>query len=300
MEPIAAVAEREKERHSRRRSSSGRTLPPPKPIPFPREQTRQDWEAYRAAVEERPVTQLCPVCKSNEVVFRLAQGQWPDALVYPIGTTAKHVMMPCPSCGTAARKRWIARNCGLEVREQRTKMIAWLCPPFLEHPDWTGQRQFARSVIEQAIVDRAGLFTFWGDFGSGKTMAAQIVVNEMRNLHITEGYYATMAQILDHLRSLYAAHADSSAFWQRLLDVPVLAIDEVTRFKETDWSRQQLFMLVDTRWRRRHSHLTVFTTNDDPNAELPPDEPIGYLFSRMRQGVLVELRGDVRKAVGDR
>ena len=44
-------------------------------------------------------------------------------------------------------------------------------------------------------------------------------------------------------------------------------------------------------------HLTLLATNDDPTVSLPPGEAFGYLYSRTREGVLVELRGDMRGAM---
>ena len=122
-------------------------------------------------------------------------------------------------------------------------------------------------------------------------------VRWLREVQGVEGFYAPFAVVLDHLRSLYRDNADTSTFWQRLLDVPALAVDECSRFKATDFAREKLFVLADTRYRRRHSHLTLFATNDDPRQHLAPEDAIGYLFSRMREGTLIELRGDVREAV---
>jgi len=157
------------------------------------------------------------------------------------------------------------------------------------------QRQAAKEAIEWAVLERRGWTTFFGDFGAGKTFALKIVVNEMRVKEI-ECLYAPFASVLDHLRSLMGQRAESSYYWQRLLDVPVLALDEVTRYYETEWARERLWLLADTRYRRSQSHLTLFATNDDPREALPPGEAVGYLYSRMRQGRLVELRGDVRPA----
>ena len=71
-------------------------------------------------------------------------------------------------------------------------------------------------------------------------------------------------------------------------------------FYATEWACEKLFLLVDTRYQRQDSHLTLFATNDDPRKELPPAEAIGYLFSRMREGDLIELRGDMRPALHKR
>lgn len=205
--------------------------------------------------------------------------------------------MRCPTCGTEGQKAWARRHCGLEPQEQAHRLHHWHIPAM--SPVRQRQREVARAAMKQAIKDRVGLLTFWGDFGSGKTLAMQIVVNELRELHVLDGYYAPFAAILNHLRQLYNQRSGSSDYWQRLLDVPVLALDEVTRFRaDSEWQQEQLFVLVDTRYRRRHSHLTLFATNDDPRQSLPPEEGIGYLYSRMREGVVLRLEGDVRAVVG--
>ena len=265
--------------------------------PFPNTLTPADWEAHRATAAGRPMQSTCPKCRGVGFLFR--KGDDADVPVYQYGTIAKDVMLPCPACGTEGRKRWLAQHSGLEASERGRKLHDWRIPN-LPSAAWQQQRKDARLAMAEALDTRTGWFSFWGDYGSGKTLALQIVVNELRELQTVEGYYAPFAVVLDHLRSLFNADrgTDISAYWRRLLDVPVLALDEVTRFKATDWAMQQLFVLADTRYRRRASHLTLFATNDDPRQSLSPDEAIGYLYSRMREGDLIELRGDVRAAVG--
>jgi len=207
----------------------------------------------------------------------------------------------CPTCSEPARKRWLASMCGLDGKTMDLRLADWNGGNW---PDVDGaekeeriqQRRVAWKAIKDALDKRSGIHTFYGDFGSGKTHALAVIVNECRE-KLIESYYVPMASVLDHLRSLYGKKRDTSEYWQRLLDVPVLALDEVTRFNATDWAQDKLFVLADTRYRRRTSHLTIFGTNDDPRKGLPPGECVGYLVSRMREGVLVELRGDMRPAV---
>lgn len=192
----------------------------------------------------------------------------------------------------------LAQRSNLEKRERDLMLTDWKVPSIPDHPGWMAQRRTARQRIEGAIEAQAGLFTFWGDFGAGKTMAAQVVVNELRQRHAVKGAFTTFAGILEHLRAMYGRNEDSSLYWEQLLDVPVLVVDEVTRFNEaSEWQCEKLFALVNTRYRRKDTHLTLFTTNENPNQALPPEEGIGYLFSRMREGKIVELRGDVRAAM---
>ena len=238
-------------------------------------------------MQGKPLEAVCPVCASLGMVKdpSLADAQ------YIYGQ-----MIKCPVCKEAERRYWLVSHCGMEGAMLDVRLAGW------QGGSWAGesaaevkrrqqQRQDAYLRIRRAIKDRHGLFTFYGDFGAGKTHALAVVCNELRDA-LVETYYAPLASILDHLRTLYGQKADTSAYWQRLLDVPVLALDEVSRFNATDWAREKLFVLADTRYRRRDSHLTLFATNDDPH------EGDNYLYSRMRQkgNVLVELRGDVRSA----
>ncbi len=236
---------------------------------------------------------VCPVCKGiGWIAIAPKNG---DAW-FPLGTQASSVVERCEICGRPGRLRWLAKHSGLEYDEQQRMLSAFQVPQ-LERPEWTAQREAVRPALQEAIQNQCGLLTLYGDFGSGKTLALQVVVNELRQ-QMVEGYYAPFALIVDHLRNLFATGQDSSAYWQRLLDIPVLALDEVSRFDEgRAWIRDRLFVLADTRYRLRRSHLTLFATNDNPRAALPTSDAIGYLFSRMREGRLFELRGDLRSAV---
>jgi len=248
------------------------------------------WETARAAVAGRPVPIVCPQCKGTGVVFPRPE----NGVYYARGAAIKAV--PCPLCARDTRQDWLANHSGLEGGERGSKMHDFRAIRFKER-DKTAQRKQAKHLIEQAIEERHGLYSFWGDFGSGKSLALRIIVNEMRVLHLQEGYYASFAAIIDHLRGLFSRREDVGTYWDRLLRIPVLALDEVTRFDDRGWILDKLFVLVDTRYRLKASHLTIFATNDDPRKALPPEDGIGYLFSRMREGHLCELRGDVRSVV---
>jgi len=207
-------------------------------------------------------------------------------------------MMDCPVCSAGQRVAHIAARSGLKQQERTVMLADWKVPVIPDHPGWSAQRKQARALLTTAITDRHGFYTFWGDFGGGKSLALRIVVNELREHHGVDGYYALSAGVLDHIRTLIGSNEDTSAFWDRLLNVPVLALDEVDRFKATEWAHEKLFVLIDTRYRQIETHLTVFGTNTDPSVNLPPEEALGYLYSRMREGKRQWLRGDMRQYVG--
>jgi len=248
---------------------------------FPATSTARDWQQHRAGLYKLPVQVDCPECGGLG---------W-------LKDERTRQAVRCQTCTEPERRAWLVRHCGLEESQLDYSLDDWRLGEWEagKQAAYQEQRRQARGAMEQVIERRTGLLTLWGDFGSGKTLALQIVTNELRG-RLVESYYVPLAFVLDHLRELYAQAVEWSDYWQRLLDVPCLCLDEVTRFYETDWAVERLWMLMDKRYQRRTSHLTVLATNNDPRQRLPTSEAIGYLYSRCRQGTLVELRGDMRAA----
>ena len=255
---------------------------------FPQPMTVKAMAAYQAGWGLVPLPATCPECGGTGWLRPDVAYTHPD-----FGKPYR-----CPICSEGARCQWLLDHCGLVGEQLRVTLADWRPGAWRGDPQGDvkiSQRSIARTAMGQAIKERSGLYTFWGDFGAGKTLALSIIANELRAKD-TEVFYAPFALLLEHLRSLARQGEAWSAFWQRLVDIPVLCIDEVTRFNETPWARERLFMLADTRYIRRGSHLTCFATNDDPRPVLSTSEDIGYLYSRLRHGTLIELTGDMREA----
>lgn len=234
-----------------------------------------------------------------QYLFKPVERFGKDALIYPLGSPAAEYMVPCRSCGTEHALQKNADESNLEGREQKVMLAHWKVPNFSDHPGWCAQRRRGKQIMSKMLQVKAGLLTLWGDYGSGKTMGAWVMVNEMRTLHNARGYFATFAEVLENLRGMYGKDQDTSDYWERMLSIPVLAIDEITRFNESSqWAQEKLAQLVDTRYRKRDTHMTILTTNENPNQRYEDeDRGLGYLFSRMMEGELVELGGDVRPLV---
>jgi DNA replication protein DnaC len=191
----------------------------------------------------------------------------------------------CHVCTGGTRQLWLNKYSGLSQGELQRSMD--------DYKMLTPQHKNAKMMIDKALNTRAGLYSFWGDFGSGKSAALTTVTAEIIRVGV-EAYYSPMAKILDHIRSMYATHQDSTAFWDRLLTIPCLALDEVSRFNDTPWAKEKLFILADQRYRLRGTHITLFATNENPTEDWSTAEAIGYLFSRMNDGDIVRLEGDLR------
>ena len=188
------------------------------------------------------------------------------------------VVVPCHRCATGEHRAAMARRSGLEQREQLYTLDDWRIPAL--EPELQVQRRRAKTAIQCAVQYRRGFYTFWGDFGAGKSLALHIAINELRKAGIA-GCYEPMASILEHLRQAYEHRDGTGNYWQRLLSIPALAIDEVTRINGTEWAHERLFELIDVRYRKRRTHATLLATNDDPTQSLPPEhKSMGYLYSR--------------------
>lgn len=130
------------------------------------------------------------------------------------------------------------------------------------------------------VLDKGyGWVYIHGDYGVAKTLILKIATAE----HIKAGVnsaYARMAEIIDHLRQAYDKN-DPSAESQRRLDrwadIPLLCIDEFDRVRDTEYSIEKRFVLMDRRYEDalRGRSITIMAANTHP------DKLEGYLADRI-------------------
>lgn len=97
-----------------------------------------------------------------------------------------------------------------------------------------------------------GWLVLAGPAGSGKTHLAACVVN--RRVELGEpALFVGCADLLDRLRAGYGAGVEGGAgvVAERVLDVPLLAVDAVGSQYETGWSDEKLLQVFDHRYRLR-------------------------------------------------
>lgn len=109
-----------------------------------------------------------------------------------------------------------------------------------------------------------GWVTLSGPHGSGKTFLLAAIVNESLRADV-EAVYTTAADLLADLRRTYDKDQDTSfsTLFEQLLGVPVLCLDEIEKFSATAWAEEQIFRLIDHRYRAWDQGLTVLATNRD-------------------------------------
>ena len=136
-------------------------------------------------------------------------------------------------------------------------------------------------AVRETIKRGHGWVFLYGGFGVGKTFIQKIAVAEVIRSG-KEAAYVRMAEILDHLRESFQEGIQESEnerldYWSK---IPVLAIDEFDRARNTEYMNERRFVLMDRRYEgaTRENSITILSSNEDPS-NLP-----GYLYDRVRDG----------------
>lgn len=169
---------------------------------------------------------------------------------------------------------------------------------FLDLPGKEAARDVAINILSQAPAP-AGFYTFYGDYGRGKSMLLKAITNGFREAD-TSAVYSTMAEALASVREFYGNDKTNAAekLIEKFQTIRVLCLDEVDRINLTEWSKETMFRLLDYRYAAQDRMLTVLATNQAPD-NLP--EQLHYLASRMTEGMIVEVGGeDIRPGVAVR
>lgn len=211
-----------------------------------------------SGVVEPEVREVCPVCRGRGFVV-------PDVRV---GHPDFGRAFPCPECRSVPEGRSLLAFSNLgglaEVRFENTvpSGISGLAGSevlFLEALEWCCG--YAGSPDGWVVLT--------GPAGSGKTHLAACVVN--RRLELGEpAYFVVCADLLDHLRAGYGpgAEAGFDELLERVMEVPLLAVDGVGSHYGTPWSEEKLLQIFDHRYRRR---LPTVVTLSVPLARVGSD-----------------------------
>jgi len=193
--------------------------------------------------------------------------------------------VPCPTChdGNLARRL-----------SEMSQLTGELTGARLRNFEVRRGTETAFTAVRDYLHDPRGFLTLWGGYGCGKTRLLASLVNECTEARIGAVYY-TLPDLLAVLRESVGDNAYSRQH-ARILSVRVLAIDEVDKARLTDWAKEQVYQLVDSRYRLRHAQGTVFAMNVTPNRN---DTDLGYLYSRMTEGAIIQITaGDMRGRLG--
>lgn len=114
----------------------------------------------------------------------------------------------------------------------------------------------ARAAYD-AAQDGASII-FGGSVGTGKThLAASIVLHAIGDGKV--GVLRTVPDLMDDLRALAERSAERQELMNGLVECDVLALDDLGAEKQTEWTDEMLFKLIDKRYLAQRP--TIATTN---------------------------------------
>lgn len=115
--------------------------------------------------------------------------------------------------------------------------------------------------LEENIESGRGIY-FWSTTkGSGKTMTATALANELINKHHKMVKFATSLDILDEIRSTYDPRSEESEskLLSDLVNTDFLVIDDFGTERATDWAGEKFYQIVNNRYINKK--VTFYTSN---------------------------------------
>lgn len=235
-----------------------------------------------------------------------------DPKVIRMNTRATAAEEVCPICfGTGTRieptKGAIICDCRRTNRGTRALDAARIPPRFRKCsirnyfpvPGNDSQyfaHSFANRLIEEYPAVETGLL-FMGSVGVGKTHLAIAILRELIERKGVAGLFYESGSLLKAIQDSYNPVSQSSEM--RVLapvyQAEVLVLDELGATVPTNWVRDTLYQIINTRYNEKR--LTIFTTNylDDPDTK----EATKRLESKQKEiqsrGFSDENRDEVKK-----
>lgn len=107
-------------------------------------------------------------------------------------------------------------------------------------------------------------FYLWSDVkGSGKTMLAAAVANELIHTHNKNVKFATSIDILDEIKATYDSHEGDteSQLLEDLVTTEFLVIDDFGTERVSEWRGEKFYQIINKRY--IGNKVTFFTSNYD-------------------------------------
>lgn len=117
------------------------------------------------------------------------------------------------------------------------------------------------------IENGKGLYLWSDTKGSGKTMVAAAIANELINEHHRYVKFATSLDILDEIKATYGRRyrdeeeSAESKLLKDLVSAEFLIIDDFGTERSTDWAGEKFYQIINKRYINKK--VTFFTSNYD-------------------------------------
>ncbi|TGM97366.1 ATP-binding protein [Leptospira dzoumogneensis] len=202
---------------------------------------------------------------------------------YMVYDESQNRMLPCV-CHNArielAKVEYLVKKAGIpsKYKYRTLKSMDTTHLSFLAAYDW------AETLVDKwnsSGTIRQGLY-LWGATGSGKTLLACGILNELILRYGTECRYAKinrdfLSTIRDSYQKESELHGMEQTIKKQFTDVEVLVLDDFGANKESDWANSQLYDLIDARY--EEEKVTILTSNIQ--AKDWKDKAEGRIYSRL-------------------
>lgn len=200
----------------------------------------------------------------------------------PVGDPQFGQLVPCERCGEVARRR-IAR-----FDRHSSRLGRALRQRFCNF-DLSGDAAAATEAFNAALLfakDPQGWLVIYGPKGNGKTHLAASIANHLIDDRQVPTLFLTAPDFLRGLRqevkaSVQGEGGPSASLLDVAQEAPVLILDDLGAEQLTEWAEEQLFLLLDGRYRRELP--TVVVTNEELR-DLP-----SRIYSRLGDRTLCRL-----------
>lgn len=197
--------------------------------------------------------QICPLCKGRGWVF-----------------TDYNTVKEC-ECGLIEQERQNSKLRFASIpetyRNVSLKDMRFSCYQRKESKDtFRAAAEFVKWYLEnldENVENGKGIYLWSNTKGSGKTMLATALANELINKYKRFVKFATSLDILDEIRATYDPHSEGqeSKLLNDLATSEFLIIDDFGTERASEWAGEKFYQIVNKRYINKK--VTIYTSNYD-------------------------------------